>query len=208
MMERQEFEPATPKVDVSELLVRRDAAALQDLITWYRPLLKGMANRDLDQLLHSKFDASDIVQETCSDVARSFPSLKATNRLQFVAYLSTVLKHKLADARRRFLRSQKRSIYRERPLASVGWDEESKRIECESQPIEKLFNQEVCERMYFALNRLPRELQRVLRWRFRKGMTYRQIGEKLERSDDDVRMLVNRCLARLRSDMFPNGLSV
>lgn len=208
MMELQELEPAKPRVDVSELLVRRDAAALQDLITWYRPLLIGMANREVHQLMLSKFDASDIVQETCSDVARSFPSLKATNRLQFVAYISTVLKHKVADAHRRFLLSQKRCIYRERPMASVRWDEERNMIECESQPVEMLFNQEVCERLHFALNRLPRELKRVLRWRFRKGMTYRQIGEKLERSDDDVRMLVNRCLARLRSDMFPNGWSV
>jgi DNA-directed RNA polymerase specialized sigma subunit len=57
------------------------------------------------------------------------------------------------------------------------------------------------------LNRLPRELQRILRWRFRKEMTYQQIGEKLQRSDDDVRMLVKRCLVRLKSEVFPNGWS-
>ena len=81
-------------------------------------------------------------------------------------------------------------------------------VDFDLPPIENLLNQEVCERLHFALNRLPRELQRVLRWRFRKGMTYKQIGEKLDRSDDDVQMLVNRCLARLRSEVFPNGLSV
>ncbi len=208
MMELQEFEPAKPRVDISELLTRRDPNALEDLITWYRPLLKGMANRDLDQLLRSKIDASDIVQETCGDVARSFPSLKTTNRLQFVAYISTVLKHKIEDVRRRFLICQKRSIYRELQIEKVGRDVENKMVDCDSQPIENLLNQEVCERLHFAMGRLPRELQRVLRWRFRKGMTYKQIGEKLERTDDDVRMLVNRCLARLRSDVFPNGLSV
>ncbi|MCY2983616.1 MAG: sigma-70 family RNA polymerase sigma factor [Planctomycetota bacterium] len=196
------------KADISELLTRRDPNALEDLIAWYRPLLKGMANRDLDRLLRSKIDASDIVQETCRDVARSFPSLQTTSRLQFVAYISTVLKHKIEDVRRRFLICQKRSIYRERPIETVGQHIVNKLVDSDSQPIENLLNQEVCERLNDSVNRLPRELQRVLRWRFRKGMTYKQIGEKLERSDNDVRMLVNRCLARLRSDVFPNGLSV
>ncbi len=208
MMELQEFEPAKHRADISELLIRRDPAALEDLISWYRPLLKGMANRDLDRLLRSKIDASDIVQETCRDVARVFPSLRTTNRTQFVAYLSTVLKHKIEDVRRRFLVCQKRSIYRELQIERVERDVENKMVDCGAHPIENLLNQEVCERLHFAMNRLPQELQRVLRWRFRKGMTYKQIGEKLERSEDDVRMLVNRCLARLRSDVFPNGLSV
>lgn len=208
MMELQEFEPAKPQADISELLTRRDPDALEDLIAWYRPLLKGMANRDLDRLLRSKIDASDIVQETCRDVARVFPSLKTTNRLQFVAYISTALKHKIEDVRRRFLICQKRSIYRELQIEKLGRDVENKMVDCDAQPIENLLNQEVRERLHFAMNRLPRELQRVLRWRFRKGMTYKQIGEKLERTDDDVRMLINRCLARLRSDVFPNGLSV
>ena len=119
-----------------------------------------------------------------------------------------MLKHKIEDVRRRFLLCKKRSIYRERPIETVGQDAENQLVDCDSLPIENLLNQEVCDRLNISTNRLPRELQRVLRWRFRKGMTYKQIGEKLDRTDDDVRMLVNRCLARLRSDVFPNGLSV
>ena len=207
MMELREFEQAKPRADISELLSRRDPSALEDLISWYRPLLKGMANRDLDRLLRSKIDASDIVQETCRDVARVFPSLRTTNRSQFVAYLSTVLKHKIEDVRRRFLICKKRSIYRERPIETIGRNVENRMVDGDDCPIENLLNQEVCERLDFAMGRLPPELQRVLRWRFRKGMTYKQIGGKLDRSDDDVRMLVNRCLARLRSDVFPNGFS-
>jgi RNA polymerase sigma factor (sigma-70 family) len=206
-MELQEFETARPKADVSELLFRRDAAALEDLITWYRPLLKGMADRNLDLLLRSKMDASDVVQDTCSYLVRAFPDLKATNRLQFVAYVTTVLKHRLEDLRRRFLLSQKRNVYRERPIAGSQLDNESKFADGDMAVLDKLLDQEVCDRLYVALNRLPRELQRILRWRFRKEMTYQQIGEKLQRSDDDVRMLVKRCLVRLKSEVFPNGWS-
>ncbi len=207
-MNLPEFRPALAKSDVSELLVRRDSAALEDLISWYRPLLKALANRDLDHLLRSKVDASDIVQEACSDVARSFTSIRATNRIQFVAYLAKVLKHKIEDMRRRFMMSQKRSVYREQPLAGCGSIDENILVDGNSQPLDTLLYQEICERLHASLNQLPRELQRVLRWRFRKGMTYKQIGERLDRTEDDARMLVNRCLARVRSEVFPKGLNV
>ncbi len=98
--------------DVSELLNQRDAAALENLIEWYRPLLRALADRDFDSLLRSKMDVSDIVQDTCRDVARNFSKIDATNRFQFVGYLKTVLKNKIEDVRRKFLRSQKRNVYR------------------------------------------------------------------------------------------------
>jgi DNA-directed RNA polymerase specialized sigma24 family protein len=55
-----------------------------------------------------------------------------------------------------------------------------------------------------AVLRLPRELQRLLYWRFRKEMTYQQIGEKLGRSDDQVRHLVAYCVQQIRQDLQRN----
>ena len=192
---------------VSELLDRRDALALEDLIKCYRPLLKAMANRDLDLLIRRKVDVSDVVQDTCQDVASSFQKIEATNRNQFVGYLKTVLKNKIADCRRRFLFSQKRCIYRELPLGELDLRNSSERdgIECaqvDLEPIEKLIVDEKCDRLKVLLGRLPRELQRLLWWRFRKELTYREIGIKLSRNEDDVRCLVQRCLARMRSEVF------
>jgi RNA polymerase sigma factor (sigma-70 family) len=93
-------------------------------------------------------------------------------------------------------------------LAGCGSIDENILVDGNSQPLDTLLNPEICERLHASLNQLPRELQRVLRWRFRKGMTYKQIGERLDRTEDDARMLVNRCLARVRSEVFPKGLNV
>ena len=41
-------------------------------------------------------------------------------------------------------------------------------------PIDDLLSREICIRLGETLSRMPRELQRILRWRFRKGMTYKQ----------------------------------
>jgi DNA-directed RNA polymerase specialized sigma24 family protein len=56
--------------------------------------------------------------------------------------------------------------------------------------IEKEFLTEVLQ----VLLRLPRELQRLIRWRFRKGMTYPEIALKIDRTEDDVRHLVDKCV--------------
>jgi DNA-directed RNA polymerase specialized sigma subunit len=40
-----------------------------------------------------------------------------------------------------------------------------------------------------------------LAWRFEHDMTFEQIGAQIGRSKDDVRMLINRCIARLRKQL-------
>jgi len=188
--------------DVSKLLYRRDASALEDLIEWYRPLLKAIANRDLDFLLRRKVDASDVVQETCQDVARCFQRLDVKNRNQFFGYLKTILKNKISDCRRRFLISKKRSVYRELPISDLDPDHCNGFASVELSPIDKLLVDENSDRLKVLLGRLPSELRRLLWWRFYKELTYREIGLKLSRSDDDVRMLIQRCLARMRSEVL------
>ncbi len=187
--------------NVSELLQRRDAAALASLIEWYRPLLRVMASRDLDRSLSAKVDASDLVQEAFQDVARNFQTLEMRNRFQFVHYLKTVLKHKIEDVRRRFIRSQKRSVSREQSISILEHGEP------EVPPLQAMFQRDSLARLDTVMERMPSELQLVLRWRFQMGMTYKQIGLTLERSEDDVRMLIKRCLARMKTEVFPNGSS-
>ena len=52
-----------------------------------------------------------------------------------------------------------------------------------------------------ALLKQPREIQRLLRWRFRKGMSYAQIGAKIERNADDVRYLISTCLREISREV-------
>lgn len=197
-----------PLQNVSELLIQRDEVAIEKLIEGYRPLLKAMADRNLDRYLKCKIDASDIVQDACSDIARNFATIEATNRFQFISYVTSVIKHKIADVQRRFLGAEKRNLFRERPMSVLGGNVAERDAYADETPLDSLINEELCNRLHIAVGRLPRELQRVLRWRFRKGLTYKQIGEKLDRSENDVRMLIYRCLNRIRMDVFPNGWSV
>lgn len=191
--------------NVSERLKNRTSHAIDDLIVWYEPLLREMADRQLDVGLRRKVAVSDIVQEACTDVVRGFASLKAVNRGQFYAYLRTVMHNTLEDARRRFKRTGKRQIRQE---VTLGHSHAANLHEdLAAQPIEQLIHQETYQQLKASLGKLPRELQRLLRWRFRKQMTYKEIGEKLHRSEDDIRMLIKRCLARIRPEIFRDGSS-
>lgn len=192
---------------VSTLLARRDHAALDELLEWYRPLLKAIADRELDPLIRPKVDASDIVQEACQDVAQGFSRLQAQRSFQFWSYLRKILSHKLEDARRMYKFSKKRSVYRELSIPKNIKVDLDRLSDAAPLPIDKLVGDETCVRLRAALGRLPRELQRVLRWRFSKGMTYKDIGAKVQRSEDDVRMLIKRCLARIKSEVFANELA-
>jgi RNA polymerase sigma factor (sigma-70 family) len=191
--------------NVSERLRNRSSKAIDDLILWYEPLLREMADRQLDVALRRKVGVSDIVQEACTDVVRGFESLKAVNRFQFYAYLRTVMHNTLEDARRRFKRTGKRRICNE---VTLGYSHAANLPEeLNAQPIDKMISDENFHQLRTVLSKLPRELQRLLRWRFRKQMTYKEIGEKLNRSEDDVRMLIKRCLARIRPEISRDGSS-
>lgn len=189
---------------VSKLLRRHDRAALDELLEWYRPLLKAIAERELDTLLRPKLDASDVVQETCQDVVRGFSQVQARRSFQFWSYLRTTLRHKLDNARRKFKHSKKRSVYREQAINDGSGRASAPLLDFEPQPLDHLINDETCEQVRTLLVRLPPELQRVLRWRFSKNMTYKEIGDKIHRSEDDVRMLIRRCLARIRVEVLLN----
>jgi RNA polymerase sigma-70 factor, ECF subfamily len=192
---------------VSTLLNRRDGAALDELLEWYRPLLKAIADRELDPLIRPKVDASDIVQETCKDIAQGFGQLQARRSFQFWSYLRKILRHNLEDARRTHKISKKRSVYRELAIAGDAGVDLNRLEDAEPLPIDKLMNDETCARLRSVLVRFPRELQRVLRWRFSKSMTYKEIGVKVQRSEDDVRMLIKRCLARIKAEVISDELA-
>lgn len=186
----------------SELLGRKDEESLQKLLERYRPLLRAIVANEIDPPLRSKVDPSDLVQEACLEVIKAYPKVEFGKSKQFVTYIRQVLLNKLHDVRRRFLLSQKRDARLERTIHA------DQAVDCTEDGLavlDRLIDEELCERTRQVLTRLPLEVQKVLNMRFRKGMTYREIGERIQRSEDDVRMLIKRCVQRIRSEVRPDS---
>lgn len=186
---------------VSDLLLRRDQQSIETLIDLYRPLMRSLAERCLRSSLRSHLDASDIVQETCVEVARSISNLRTTRRSQFLGYLRVIVLNKVRDAHRHFVLCEKRSINRESVSLSkhLHWKEWAQRVE--SEPLQRLVEDETCQRVVELVQRLPRELQSIIHMRFTEDMTYRTISNCVGRSEDGVRTLILRCLDRIRLEV-------
>ena len=84
------FDREVIRGNVSEWLFLRDPESINELMKWSRPLMRSIADRDLDKVLRSRVDPSDIIQETCCDVFRAMPRIAATNRYQFWVYVKNI----------------------------------------------------------------------------------------------------------------------
>jgi len=189
---------------VTDMLWNRDSDALEKLIAWYRPLLLEIAEGMLGKTLASKVDASDVVQEALDGVSSGFKNHNLQNRSEWKGYLRRVLARRVADVRQHFYRTRKRDVRREQ--IDVQHDEIMQSfVDPRAQsPLDKLISDEFAHKAIHAFKRLPKELRKVLRWRFRKEMTYEEIGNRVGRSPDAVRMLVNRCIQAIRKEIERN----
>lgn len=202
-------EDRTPrkKVSTSELLKRRDQESIEELLRRYRPLLRAIIAGEIDTVLRSKVDPSDLVQEACLEVAKSIDNIQTTRSTPFLAYLRQVVLNKLHDFRRRFLGSQKRNAKREIKATPQRVDNLMTAHPDLPDALDELINQELLDRTRLALSKLPLEIKKVLHMRFVRGMTYVEIGQKLQRTEDDVRMLIKRWLSRVQHEVLPDSSS-
>lgn len=189
---------------VTDMLWNRDSDALEKLIEWYRPLLREIAEGMLGKTLAAKVDASDIVQDTLDGISNGFKNHNLQNRSEWKGYLRRVLARRVADVRQHFLRTRKRDIRREQIDLQHEAIMQSVVDPRAESPLDKLISDEFAHKAIHAFKRLPKELRKVLRWRFRKEMTYEEIGNRVGRTPDAVRMLVNRCVLAIRKEIERN----
>ena len=189
---------------VTDMLWNRDSDALEKLIEWYRPLLREIAEGMLGKMLAAKVDASDIVQDTLDGISSGFKNHNLQNRSEWKGYLRRVLARRVADVRQHFLRTRKRDIRREQIDVQHEAIIQSVVDPRAESPLDKLISDEFAHKAIHAFKRLPKELRKVLRWRFRKEMTYEDIGNRVGRTPDAVRMLVNRCVLAIRKEIERN----
>ena len=191
---------------------RMDDESLMELIRHYQPLLKVLARRNWDKRLKSKVDPSDALQQTWTSISKNAGKTHFEDRRHFYSYLRKVLINQITDMKRLLLKCQKRSGGTD---VVVFVETDPSIYECLvprhhriNPALQEIADRELAEHTLFALLRLPRELQRMIRWRFRKEMTYEQIAQKLGRHPDTIRHVINKCLKSLEKDLvqrFPDS---
>lgn len=177
------------------------ADALGEMLEGCRQYLLLIANERLDPELIPKAGASDIVQETFVSAGRNISTFRGTTDGEFRAWLRQILLNHLATARRRFIRSQKRSVSREVSLdrcenRGIGGNIRDRSSQTPSQNAVRNERTAQIER---AMERLPARYRHVIQLRHRDHMSFQEVARELRLSPPAARQLWIRAIHRLQA---------
>jgi RNA polymerase sigma-70 factor, ECF subfamily len=195
----------TTALTPDELLSEAQAGStphLGQLLELYRRYLGRLARIEIGRQLQAKLDASDLVQDTLLEAHRNFPKFRGASEQQFVGWLRQIMAASLANLLRRYLGTQGRDVRLERELAA-HLDQSSRLldrglIDPLSSPSQQAAHREQAVLLANALEQLPEDYRDVLVLRHLEGLSFSEIGRRLDRSLDSVEKLWVRGLARLR----------
>lgn len=186
-------------VPVTDLVQAFDADSIGELMSYYQPLLRQIAQEHWCSKLRRRYGISDAIQNTWVSLTRHSPRRRFDNRHQFTAYIACSLGNQIKSLRRK-VSAKKRGTDKETDLGEIPLFDVIADLKDPNQ-LDVLIQKEMVCATLAALLKQPREIQRLLRWRFRKGMSYAQIGAKIERNADDVRYLINTCLQEISREV-------
>lgn len=178
--------------------------ALGQALEACRVYLTLVAEREMDPLLRSKEGASDLVQETFMEAQRAFPTqFRSNSKEEFLAWLRAMLLNNLADFRRRYRGTQKRSADREVALdaGSSSCDWRGNLIASMATPSGEFVQRETLDQVQRAVERLPEDYRRVVTYRYLEDRSFEEIAQLMNRTGIATRKLFARAIERLQQEM-------
>jgi RNA polymerase sigma-70 factor (ECF subfamily) len=168
----------------------------------HRPALTAYVARRLGDLLRSKVEPEDIVQETLAVALRDLEGGNFNRRDPF-GWLCHLADQRIVDAYRRYVRSQKRSAAREVRPAPRGDDSSrpnfSQMLQASlTTPSAACVRNEQQDQLAAALATLPQEQRDALQMHFLEGLPSKEIAQRLGKEDVAVRVMLSRGVQKLR----------
>jgi RNA polymerase sigma-70 factor, ECF subfamily len=191
--------------DVPELLNQAragDEAALGKLLESYSRYLTLLSRVQIGRRLQGKVDAGDLVQETFLEAARQIAQFRGTTEAELVVWLRRILAGQLALMLRRYLGTKGRDVKLERELAAQ-LDQSSAVLDgglvaSYSTPSQHASRREQSVLLADALARLPEDYREVIILRHLEALSFAEVAQRMNRSEDSVQKLWVRALANLR----------
>ncbi|MBL8822264.1 MAG: sigma-70 family RNA polymerase sigma factor [Planctomycetia bacterium] len=180
-----------------------EEAALGEALEACRAYLLHVAERELDAGLRAKGGASDLVQQTFLEAQQDFSRFSGTTEAELLAWLRRMLLNNVANFRRQWVHTAKRSTQREvsiHPADSFA-QERSWLDDGSSSPSKQMMAGEQEEALYAAMERLPEDYAQVLRLRYIEGLSFDDVGLKMNRTANAVRKLWARAIEKLQEEM-------
>ena len=181
-----------------------DTEALNLLINEYRPYLCELARHQMDSVVNTRVDASDIVQQTCTEMYRDFALFRGTSEAELVGWVKRILKNNVVNTYRDNVHAKKRSLCAERRIDNKddSYRALGDRIAgSTSTPSAKAVRRETSERIEALLSQLPDDQQEAVRRRHLEGWSLEELASHFDRSQTAVAGLLKRGMRKLRQLM-------
>lgn len=176
--------------------------ALGQLLELYRNYLALMARLQVGRRLQGKVDSADLVQETFLEAHRDFGDFRGRTEAELLAWLRRILAANLANQVRRYCGTQRRDLNLERDLdreIDQSWRVLDRGlIAPQSSPSQQAARRERAVLLADALGRLPDDYREAIVLRHLEGLSFPEVAGRMGRTEDSVKKLWARALARLR----------
>jgi RNA polymerase sigma-70 factor (ECF subfamily) len=196
-------ETVTPRQWLDQA-IQGDPQALGRLLETQRAGLHRLAKRQLAGRIAVRVDASDVLQQTFMEAYRSFPQFAGRDMPELVAWLRSILDHKIAGAIRDHTLLQKRDVGRERSMddSHGGGTPLKQELDANfSSPSQKAIRGEQAEQLHQALAALPDDQREAVRLRHLEGWALADIALHLGRTPAATAGLIKRGMKALRRQL-------
>jgi RNA polymerase sigma-70 factor (ECF subfamily) len=170
--------------------------ALGHVLEGCRRYLLHIARRQLNPDLQVKGGASDLVQDTFLEAHRDFPRFQGSTAGEVRAWLRQLLVHHAAKLGRRYRTTQKRRLARETVLEPADSP-----LAPAASPSVQAMAREQEQSLDAVLERLPADYRRVIVLRYQEGRSFEDIGRRMQRTPNAVRLLWLRAIERVKLEL-------
>ena len=182
-----------------------DKSALNQLCKVYGPRVHWIIRLRMGRELRSKLESMDLAQDTLLSALEGLDDFTYNNEGDFVRWLSTIAENVLRGNLKK-LHAGKRDIRREVSLEGYGLTTGS-RLVGNPGPIDAttpsviMSKKEDLAKLEKAIDQLKSEYREVIVLTKIEGLSYKEIAERLGKSNDAVRKLISRAIVAL-ADIF------
>lgn len=176
-----------------------DRAAVDALIERHLPELRAFVRLRAGDALRRRESTSDLVQSTCREVLTHLERFQFPDESAFRRWLFVTAQRKIADRADHYA-AQKRAAAREERIASEAGAQDEALANCYrrfSSPSRRALLRDEIEQLERAFDALTEEQREIVTLAHVVGLSRAQIAEQVGKSENAVRIVLHRALARL-----------
>ena len=178
-----------------------DESALDQLCQVYSERVRWMVRLRMNRELRSKLESMDLAQDVLIHALRGLGNFTYKNEGDFIRWLSKIAQNALRDNLDK-LHADKRNVRKELPLDGYRSITNSRFVGSPgpidiTTPSMIMSRREDLAKLEKAIDMVKPEYREVIVLTKIEGLSYREIGDRLSKGDDAVRMLLSRAMASL-----------